>query len=193
MLRIVNLDEFQRLLLRVPALVDDLERRTADAPGGVRNWLVEVEGALKNNRMPLAGSIAGLRARLDSASKGAVPHGIVVIGSVSRRKVRYAVAAEVLQEAADSLAAEIESDRARIEEADRLARQLVVAAQVKGMVNGPPPAAEHADTIQALWTAILSEPEIGGGAVHLLSLVGPSDSTIVLDRAIARDVWIGAT
>jgi len=42
MLRIVNLDEFQRLLLRVPALVDDLERRTADAPGGVRNWLVEV-------------------------------------------------------------------------------------------------------------------------------------------------------
>ena len=60
MLRIVNLEEFHRLLLRVPALVDDLESRTADAPGAVRDWLVEVEGALENNRMPLAGNIAGL-------------------------------------------------------------------------------------------------------------------------------------
>lgn len=98
----------------------------------------------------------------------------------------------MLQEAADSLAAEIDSDSARIDEAERLARQLVVAAQLKGMINGPPPAAEHADTIQALWAAILSEPKIGGGAVHLLSLVGPSDSTIVLDRAMARDVWTGS-
>lgn len=192
MLRIVNLEEFHRLLLRVPGLVDELESRTADAPGGVRAWLVEVEGTLENNRMPLAGSIAGLRARLDSASRGAVPQGVVVIGSVSRRKVRYAVAAEVLQEGADSLAAEIEAEDARIDEAERLARQLVVAAQLKSMINGPPPAAEHSDTIQALWASMLSEPEIGAGAVHLLSLVGPHDATIVLDRALTRDVWSGA-
>ena len=59
MLRIVNLEEFHRFLLRVPALVDELENRTADAPGAVRSWLIEVEGALENNRMPLAGNIAG--------------------------------------------------------------------------------------------------------------------------------------
>lgn len=193
MLRIVNLEEFHRLLLQVSGLVDELERRVADAPGGVRAWLVEVEGALENNRIPLAGSIAGLRARLDSASKGAVPRGVVVIGSVSRRKVRYAVAAEVLQKGADSLTAEIEADDARIDEAERLARQLVVAAQLKSMINGPPPAAEHSETIQSLWASMLSEPEIGAGAVHLLSLVGPHDSTIVLDRALTRDVWVGAT
>jgi len=191
MLRIVNLEEFHRLLLRVPALVDDLESRTADAPGAVRDWLVEVEGALENNRMPLAGNIAGLRARLDSASRGAVPSGVVITGSVTKRKVRYAVAAEVLKDAADTIAAELEADGARIDEADLLARQLVVAAQVKGLVNGPPARADHADTIQALWTAVLSEPEIGPGAVHLLSLVGPNDAVIVLDRAITRDIWAG--
>jgi hypothetical protein len=193
MLRIVNLEEFHRLLLRVPALVDELEERTADAPGAVRSWLIEVEGALENNRMPLAGNIAGLRARLDSASRGAVPGGVVLTGSVTKRKVRYAVAAEVLKDAADTIAAELEADGARIDEADLLARQLVVAAQVKGLVNGPPSRADHADTIQALWTAVLSEPEIGPGAVHLLSLVGPSDAVIVLDRAITRDVWSGRT
>ena len=189
MLRIVNLEEFDHLLFRVPAIVNDLESRTADAPGAVRAWLVAVESALGNNRMPLAGNIAGLRARLDSASKGAVPDGVVIIGSASRRKVRYAVAAGVLQNAADTLAAELEADRSRIDEADRLARQLAVAAQVKGLVNGPPSRAEHADAIQALWAAVLSEPEIGPGAVHLLSLVGPNDAVIVLDRAITRDVW----
>lgn len=192
MLRIVNLDEFHRLLLRVPALVDDLENRTADAPGAVRRWLVDVEGSLANNRMALAGNIAGLRARLDSASKGAVPQGVVVIGSLSRRKVRYAVAAEVLQEAADTLATKIAEDDARIDEAERLARQLIVAANLKGMINGPPPSADHADAIQAIWKAILSEPEIGAGAVHLLSLVGSNDAAIVLDRTIARDIWSGA-
>ena len=139
------------------------------------------------------GSIAGLRARLDSASKGAVPDGVVIIGSASRRKVRYAVAAEVLQNAADTLAAELEADRVRIDEADRLARQLAVAAQVKGLVNGPPPRAEHADAIQGLWATVLSEPEIGAGAVHLLSLVGPNDAVVVLDRAITRDIWSGAS
>lgn len=191
MLRIVNLEEFHRLLLRVPALVDGLESRTADAPRAVRDWLVEVEGALENNRMPLAGSIAGLRARLDCASRGAVPRGVVITGSVTKRKVRYAVAAEVLKDAADTIAAELEADGARIDEADLLARQLVVAAQVKGLVNGPPASADHADAIQALWAAVLSEPEIGPGAVHLLSLVGPNDAVIVLDRAITRDIWTG--
>ena len=92
-------------------------------------------------------------------------------------------------EVPDSLLSEIESLWGL--GTDRLARQLVVAAQVKGMVNGPPPSADHADTIQALWTAILSEPEIGPGAVHLLSLVGPNDAVIVLDRAITRDIWSG--
>jgi hypothetical protein len=189
MLRIVNLEEFHRLLLRVPSLVDVLDERRSDAPGAVRAWLLEVEGVLENNRMPLVGSIAGLRARLDSASRGAVPKGVVVTGSVTTRKVRNAVAAEVLQEAADTLAAEIAADDARIDEANRIARQLAIAAQLKGMVNGPPPAADHADALQAIWRSLLSEPEIGAGAVHLLSLVGPNDAVIVLDRAITQDVW----
>jgi hypothetical protein len=188
-LRIVNLEEFHRLLLRVPRIVDGLERRTADAPDAVRDWLVDVEGALEGNRMPLAGVIAGLRARLDSATKGAVPDGIVVQGSVSRRKVRYATAADVLQRAADILFAEIAHDDARVEEASRLARQLAVAAQTKGIVGRPPEPSAHAEELGVIWGRVLAEPDIGGGAVHLLSLVGPNDAVVVLDRALTTDVW----
>ena len=189
MLRIVNLEEFHRLMLRIPRIVDALERHTAEAPDSVRMWLIEVEGALEHNRMPLAGAIAGMRARLDSARRGAVPEGIVVTGSVTRRKLVDATAAEVLQRATDALSAELAPDGARVEEAARLARQLAVAAQAKGLVGPVPTAAEHVDTVGAIWERLVTEPDIAGGAVHLLSLVGPNDAVIVLDRALTRDVW----
>ncbi|MFO7700477.1 MAG: hypothetical protein R6W79_07735, partial [Acidimicrobiia bacterium] len=182
MLPVVNLEEFHRLLLALPGIVDALDRRASDGPVAVRAWLVEAEGVLERNRMPAAGNIAALRARLDSASRGAVPDGLVMSGTVARRKVVQAVAAQVIGEAADLLASRIEADEARLDEADRLARQLTVAAQVKGMVNGHPSAGDHAAAVSSIWNAVVADPELGGGAVHLLSLVGPSDALIVMDR-----------
>lgn len=192
MLPVVNLEEFHRLLLALPGIVDALDRRASDGPVAVRAWLVEAEGVLERNRMPAAGNIAALRARLDSASRGAVPDGLVMSGTVARRKVVQAVAAQVIGEAADLLASRIEADEARLDEADRLARQLTVAAQVKGMVNGHPSAGDHAAAVASIWSAVVADPELGGGAVHLLSLVGPSDVLIVMDRALTRDAWNGA-
>lgn len=192
MLPVVNLEEFRRLLLALPDIVDALDARSSDGPVAVRAWLVEAEGVLERNRMPAAGNIAVLRARLDSARRGAVPDGVVVTGTVARRKVVQAVAAEVVGEAADLLASRIGADEERLDEADRLARQLTVAAQVKGMVNGHPSADDHAGAVSSIWSAVVADPELSGGAVHLLSLVGPSDALIVMDRALTRDAWNGA-
>jgi hypothetical protein len=190
-LPVVNLEEFHRLLLALPGIVDALETRASDGPVAVRAWLVEAEGVLERNRMPAAGNVAALRARLDSARRGVVPDGVVMSGTVARRKVVQAVAAEVIGEAADLLASRIVADEERLDEADRLARQLTVAAHVKGMVNGHPSAGDHAGVVSAIWGAVVADPELGGGAVHLLSLVGPSDALIVMDRALTRDAWNG--
>lgn len=192
MLRVVNLEEFHRLLLEVPAIVDALDSRASDGPVAVRAWLVEAEGVLERNRLPLAGNVAVLRARLDSAGRGAVPEGVVVSGNATRRKVVHAVAADVIGVAADLLATQIGADEERLEEADRLARQLTVAAQLKGLVNGRPPAEDHTAAVSAIWSSVVADPELSGGAVHLLSLVGPSDAVIVMDRALSRDAWNGA-
>lgn len=192
MLRVVNLEEFHRLLLEVPDIVDALGARTSDGPAAVHAWLVEAEGVLERNRMPLAGNVAVLRARLDSAGRGVVPDGVVVTGNVTRRKVVQAVAAQVIGEAAELLATQIGPDEERLDEADRLARQLTVAAQVKGMVNGRPSPGDHAGAVSSIWSAVVADPELGGGAVHLLSLVGTSDALIVMDRALTRDAWNGA-
>lgn len=192
MLPVVNLEEFHRLLLELPAIADALDARTSDGPDAARVWLVEAEGVLERNRMPTAGNIAALRARLDSASRGAVPDGVTIQGTVSRRKVVRAVAAEVIGKAADLLAARIGADEERLAEADRLARQLTVAAQVKGLVNSHPAVGDHAAAVSSIWSAVVADPELSGGAVHLLSLVGPSDALIVMDRALTRDAWNGA-
>ena len=192
MLPVVNLEEFHRLLLALPGIVDALDRRASDGPVAVRAWLVEAEGVLERNRMAAAGNIAVLRARLDSAHRGAVPEGLVMSGTIARRRVVHAVAAQVIGEAADLLASRIEADEQRLDEAERLGRQLTVAAQVKGMVNGHPAAGDHAAAVASIWGAVVADPELAGGAVHLLSLVGPSDVLIVMDRALTRDAWNGA-
>lgn len=192
MLPVVNLEELHRLLLALPAIADALDTRTSHGPESVRAWLVEAEGVLERNRMPAAGNIAALRARLDSARRGAVPDGVQVSGAISKRKVVNAVAADVVGRAAELLAGQIGADEERIGEADRLARQLTVAAQVKGMVNGHPAASDHAAAVASIWGAVVADPELSGGAVHLLSLVGPSDALIVMDRALTRDAWNGS-
>jgi hypothetical protein len=189
MLRLMNLEEFHRLLLRVPSIVDDLERGGADGPRLVRVWLDGVEAALESNRMPLAASIAALRSRLDAASGGAVPSGIELMGRPTKRKVTAATAAAVLEEATVTVSEQLRADEDRFEEADRIARQLTVAAQMKGIVGGRPKPPEWEPAVRAVWSAIAADPDLSAGAAHLLSLVGTHDAVVVMDRAITRDVW----
>ena len=189
MLRIVNLEEFHRLLLRVPALVDDLESRTADAPGAVRDWLVEVEGALENNRMPLAGNIAGLRARLDSASRG-------------RRTQRRCYHRLCYQTKGPI------RSRCRSTEGRRRHHRCGARSGRRPDRRSRPPRSPVGSRCTGEgpgeWTASQRRScrhnpgALGGGSLRtgdragscpLLSLVGPNDAVIVLDRAITRDIW----
>ena len=81
MLRIVQLEEIQALLLRVPALVDRQEQRDPDFADVVKAWLGDLEDALENNRLPAAGRVAAARGTLISAERGAVPPDVVLHGS----------------------------------------------------------------------------------------------------------------
>lgn len=189
MLRIVNLEEIHNLLLRIPRLVDGLNRKDPGAIDDVRRWLVDLEQVLENNRLPLAGGIAGLRGELDAAFRGVIPAGIVFHGRVTGRKVREAAAAEMLRRAGDRVASVIQADESRIADAERVARQLIAVARFKGLIPGRPADRDPLEDVKSVWKAMQSDPEIGQGAVHLLGLLGPHDALIVLDRGITRDVW----
>lgn len=189
MLRIANLEEIHGLLLRLPSLVDELERKEPHAVGNVREWLVSLERVLESNRLPLAGNIAVLRAGLDSALMGVIPAGIEFHGRASSRKIREAAAAEMLKRASDLVIAAIQGDGSRIDEAERVARQLIAVASFKGLIPTNRPEGDVIENVKAVWSAMQADTEIGQGAAHLVGLVGPHDALIVLDRGITRDVW----
>lgn len=189
MLRIVNLEEIHDLLLRLPALVDELEQKAPHAMGSVREWLVSLERVLESNRLPLAGNIAVLRGSLDSALMGVIPAGIEFHGRASSRKIREAAAAEMLKRASDLVTAALQGDGSRVDEAERVARQLIAVARLKGLIPENRPEGDSIENVKAVWRAMQADPEIGQGAAHLVGLVGPHDALIVLDRGITRDVW----
>jgi len=190
MLRIVNLEEIHGLLLRIPSLVDELERKEPHAVADVREWLASLERVLESNRLPLAGNIAVLRGGLDSALMGVIPVGVEFHGRASSRKIREAAAAEMLRRASDLVTAAIQGDGSRIDEAERVARQLIALATFKGLIPTSRPAGDAIENVKAVWNAMQSDTEIGQGAAHLVGLVGPHDALIVLDRGITRDVWV---
>jgi Arc/MetJ-type ribon-helix-helix transcriptional regulator len=184
MLRIINLEEIQGLLLRVPQLVDLLERRTPSAVSEVKSWLTTVEQTLVNNRMPLAGNIATLRGILISAERGVIPTGVVFHGRPTVRKIREATTADVLRQSSDLVADAVREDTARIAEAERLGHQIVVIAKSQGLVPQEFSGGDRNEMLENLWSSFSTDANIKAGAVRLLSLVGQNDVLIILDRAI---------
>ncbi len=189
MLRIVNLENLQSLLLRIPILVDKLERRDSGFPEAVSTWLKNLEQALTNNRLPVASRIAALRGLLTLADRGGFPQGLEIRGRASGRKVRLASAVEALRQADQAMTEALASDAARIADAHRMGRQLVALAKAKGLISSHVAPTDPLEFLKRIRSDLASDEQTAGGIVNLEGLVGPQDSLMVLDRAITADVW----
>ena len=189
MLRIINLEEIQGMLLGIPGLVDLQEQGHPGFIEGVKQWLAKLEKGLEANRMPEAGNIAALRATLISAERGVIPAGVEFHGRATGRKIRGATAAFVLRQASDLISCAIQKDSERIAEAERLARQLVTLAKAKGSIRGLPGegSSTAADKLRAVWRIMSADPMLSPGTQNVEGLVGPYDALIILDRIIVRD------
>ncbi|MEE8639573.1 MAG: hypothetical protein V3T41_04110 [bacterium] len=188
MLRIVNLEEVQGMLRRIPDLVDLQERRIPGFGEEVKRWLVALEKVLDNNRMPVAGNVAALRAMLISAERGVIPAGVAVHGRMTRKKIEQATATLVLHQISDMISDVVLPDVQRIAEAERLTRQLVALGKAKGLVKPPPSDGERTENLSVLWRTLAADPDVAGGTVNVEGLVGPNDALVILDRMIVRDV-----
>lgn len=188
MLRIVNLEEIERCLLAVPALIDLQERRDPRFDDEVKKWLVKLEKALENNRLAIVGAVAALRGSLISAERGTTPPEVVISGRPSARKKREATAQYLLRSAAEIVTGVIEKDRARVEDAMRLCRQLVAIGVAKNIIQPLLGGADHTGALKAIWRALSADPDIKAGTINVEGIIGPYDVLIVLDRIIASDV-----
>lgn len=193
MLRIVNLEEIQNMLLRVSDLVDRLDRQDPSFVHEVKCWLLALEEVLGSNRMPVAGNVGVLRGLLISAERGIIPVGIEFHGRSTGRKIREATATDALRRANELVSNAVLEDVSRVAEAERVARQLVTLANYKDLILPYPHGSDHTKSLKTIWRNMSADPDIGPGVVHLLGLLGPHDALIALDRAITADVLIEPT
>ncbi len=184
MLRIVNLEEIQGLLLRIPGLIHDLETHAPNLLNAVKDWFTHAEGLLMNNRLAIAGEIAALRGVLICAERGVIPSGVVFTGRATPRKIKEASSAEVLRKAAETISNAIRGQVTQIEEGERLARQLVALARRKGLRTVVPSGGGHSEALREIWRAFSADPDLGAGTTHLAGLVGACDALVLLDRML---------
>ncbi len=185
MLGILNLEELQGLLIRVPALIELHEQKQPEFAAEVKRWLSELEQVLVHNRMPLAGSIASLRGTLISVQRGNVPNDVGALTRTTQRKKTAATAAEMLRRSCELTRETIQGDITRIAEAERLSRQIIALASFKGLLTDLQTETPDANRLKLILARIRGDPEIAGGVMTLAGTVNANDLLILLDRAIA--------
>ena len=183
-MHIVNLEEIQGIKLRIPELIQHFENRNTEFTSLTKEWLVEAEKVLTNNRMTVAADVSILRGVLISAERGVIPSGIIFSGKTTARKIKDATSVDVLQKADKIISAAIEVPVAQITEGERLTRQVVALAIRKGIVQKEN-SQEHSELLREIWRKMSLDPELQPVTTHIIGLVGAYDALILLDRSLS--------
>nr|WP_298687529.1 hypothetical protein [uncultured Dongia sp.] len=185
MLRLMHAEGIADLLLELPGLIGQQERRSTDFVRNAVAWLTALEDLFTASRLHQAGSIAILRSGLLSAEHGHVPEGLQFRGRPTRTRVLTALAAQALKQAADTASELLSENRARLAEAERVAQQIVAAGLSRGVIMGRGEEASNTEFLRALRRGLSTSADLEPAAVHLEGLVGPYDALILFDRALA--------
>jgi hypothetical protein len=184
MLRITQVEEIERMLFYLPALVKQQEERASDFADNVAMWLRQLENVFVENRQYQTASIAMLRSELVAASHGELPAGIAFKGMPSRSRVKAAVAAQALRRASEIASGIVNENRKRFTDAEAVAQQLIVIAIPRGLVIPPDPDMTNTEYLLQLRNRLM-HADLENAVLHLEGLVGPNDALVLLDRALA--------
>lgn len=183
-MRLAALEQLDRVLLRVPALVTAAEQGELATGTDVHDWLVELEGLLGGRQVEAAASVAALRGLLWVASRGIVPAGMAFTSTPTARRVREATTVEVIRQAEAAVAAAMVGTRAQGLEAERVMRQVVAVARQKQLPGAAAPGPADDRQRAALWHRLTTDADIAGAATRIVGLVGEADALVLLARAL---------
>lgn len=182
MLRIAQLEEIEQLLREASLLIESQRADQIRFPDLTESWMRRLEVVLANNRMSTSGRLAGLRGLLLSSGDGTNSINVNFSGKVTRRKIRKAVAADVINKAVNVVDGAIYADRARISEASSIALKLVSHANNEQLVNKKTGDFEYS---KYLYCTMSKRESMSEGISVLEGLLGKVDSIIAIDRALS--------
>jgi hypothetical protein len=184
MLRIMHIEEIEGLLRQLPELVNQQQQRSTGFLANVGSWLNSLEQVFTANRLYQAGNIAMLRSSLIAAEQGQLPAGLQFRARPSRSRIMNAVATQAVQRAAEVAATLIAENRPRLEEAERVARQIVAAALSRGLIAARPREVNNTHYLRMLRRSLATSSDLESAVAHLEGLVGPHDALVLIDRAL---------
>lgn len=184
MLRLLQLEEIEQKLLEVSVLIDGYESQNLAFIDDVEKWLKGIEEVLQKNRLASVGNIASLRGTLLSARNGTVYQGIEIKGRPTRRKLLSAIAIDIVNRATNINNALIQGDRTRVNEAERIALQVISIARICGLLKNTTTVLDGSDFAKNLIVSMKSTEATIEGIVQLEGLLGLADATIMIDRLL---------
>jgi len=186
MLRIPNLEEIHRKLLEVPSLIDGYARRDAAFLDDTLAWFSSVERILINNQSWVAAELSSMRGTIISARRGHHDEAPEALRRTSRRRVMEATAERMLRKALETVPKRFERDVAMIGRAEDSARELVIVARQLGLIAHEQGTTGGMAADRSLWRVLAEHEHTAKYTVYMRSVVGLSDSILLLDRVITR-------
>ena len=188
MLRIVNIEEIQRMLNSVSGLVDVQQRHDSTFDEKVKMWLTKLEKILESNRIMFAGEIASQRATILAAENGILPPGMEMYSGIGKRKIVQATATLSLRNASRMVTDYLRKEVDRVADAERMMRQIIAMAKAKGLITAMPIGNNRTEALKSIWRNLAADAELVPGTINVEGLVGPHDALIILDRIMASDL-----
>jgi len=183
-LKLVQLEEIEKLLLEVPALIKRHEKREPAFVQVSIEWLDRLVHAVEQNRLTCTASIAALKGVLLSAKRGVLPPDLSGAATISRRKLAAAAAVRALQSATEMVRDETDNVRARANDAYRIARAALAVADAKGLIKAARGAAIRIPPSRLL-SMIEQDEDLRSASIQMLGILGRADTVITLDRALS--------
>lgn len=185
-LRVGQLEEIQSLLLRAPGLIDLYEQRKPGFVDAVTGWLRAMEGALERNRMHVVALVARERGTLVAAHRGDLGDEALSGGRRSRRKAGEAAAVRAVREVSAVVSDALSGRAGQIDEAAKIARQILSIAALKGSVQPCLREASLERRLECMKAVIHKDGDLLPYWAALTGLVAKHDALVLLDRAVAE-------
>lgn len=184
MLHVQQLEEVENKLLAVSELIGKQRDSNSSFVNDVETWLKELDAILQKNRLPISGHISVQIGSLLSAKRGIINPNIKITGRATRRKLLEATIIDILNQVVRAVEMTIQNDRLRIDEAERVALQLISIARAFGLLQNKSKAKKSIQLVQELISAMKSQEATVQGIVQLEGLLGKSDTIIVIGRVL---------
>ncbi len=187
MLRIVNVEELEAILLRSSDLVKLQEQHSPIFVPRVQRWLGQLSAVLAANRLALASGVAGLSSEIEAAAAGLIPAGLVFRRPPTSQRLVAAVASYSMQRAIELVSGRLREEQQRIAEATHLSRQVLAVVRHQGLLPCPEQGGASWQYLRAVRSVLLSVPDLRLAVTRLEGLIGPQDTLVVLDRVLTAD------